>query len=205
MTIAEKLQLIARNVQKVFDSGRKAEYEDFWGKALDGSASGTYRFAGSCWNDKTFKPSKKITLTGNCNGCFYGCQITDMEGIFDELGFGLSFNNVTSVTNMFAYSKITHLPELDMSGFNTYNSMFANCTGLVGVEFKKGTVSNSGLNFSGNTNLSTESLKSILGALSLSVNGKSITFSTSHRATIESECSDLVSAATSAGWTIAYN
>ena len=45
MSIAEKLELIAENEQKVFDAGKKSEYDEFWDnyqKKSDGSARTSY-------------------------------------------------------------------------------------------------------------------------------------------------------------------
>lgn len=232
MSIADKLRLIANNVQKVFDSGKKAENKEFWDNALY-SSSGTYKFAGSCWTDETFRPPKDITLYGNCNGCFYSSFITNFIKILDDLNITLTFNNPTSASTMFAYAKVTHFPAIDLSTCSSCNGLFNSCTELTYVDSLKlpklasitqafqnckaltditinGEIVSNGLNFQWSTLLTTKSLSSILKALSKDSSlaiGKSITFATAHQATIESdvECIEYATAAKNAGWTISYN
>ena len=62
MTIAEKLQLITRNVQKVFDSGRKAEYDAFWDGYLKNRTNFNCAFAGHGWNSDNLKPNNTEKL-----------------------------------------------------------------------------------------------------------------------------------------------
>lgn len=230
MTIAEKLQLIARNVQKVFDGGKQTEREYFWDNATNDNTSWAYRFAGRGWNDKTFRPTVDITMTGSCTATFNGSQITD---IVDNMGeHTMIITDVTNAANMFSNSQVTHCPYIELSEATNISYLFSWCQALTtidGITFPtstSATVTNafqgctalanitvngkiviSGLDFKQSKSLSVESLRSILGALSLDVSGKSITLSTSHKAVIESdaECSAYASAATSAGWTIAYN
>ena len=44
MSIADKLRLIANNVQKVFDGGRKAEYDAFWDSFQKNGAAANYAY-----------------------------------------------------------------------------------------------------------------------------------------------------------------
>jgi hypothetical protein len=101
MSIAEKLQTIAENEQRVYDAGydkgyisgedsgythgieqgKQAEREEFWHDVWyeeDGSLRKNFvnGFSGSSWNEKTFKPiypPEKITTAtgGGCKGMFY--------------------------------------------------------------------------------------------------------------------------------------
>lgn len=229
-TEALTLDDMASAVPEVFNAGKEAEHDEFWDAAIADSTSGVYRFAGTSWNDVTFRPNKDIILSGSCIGCFYASQITD---IVTQLGgHKLILNGVTSGGTMFSNSKVTHIPVLDLSDCTTISNLCSWCSDLVtidGITFptsSTATVTNafqgctaltditvngeiviSGLDFKQSKNLSVKSLRSILEALSLDVSGKSITLSTSHQAKIEAdaECTTYASKATNAGWTIAYN
>lgn len=232
MTIAEKLQLITRNVQKVFDSGRKAEYDAFWDGYLKNRTNFNCAFAGYGWNPDNLKPNntEKLKPTAAYMMFGYANNITDLSDIHEWVDFSectnaqylfynaanlvkigkLDLQNTTSVANMFfPCTKLKEVEEIYITEKTTSGNSFCNNTNsLEKMIFKDGSVINfSGINFKWATNLSTESIRSILKALSSNGNGKSITFHTSHQAKIanDAECSAYASTATSAGWSIAYN
>lgn len=233
MTIAEKLRLIANNVQKVFDGGKKAEYDAFWdiyqqnGKRIQYA----YAFGSVGWTDETFKPKYDMDVKG-ANYMFGGTGITNLSEALRKNGKKLITGYDASYYAMFSgANSITDIPELDFSMTTATQSVFANCTALKSIEKIKmgdrntnvssmfqnctalenvifeGTLACSGLDVRACTKLTVESLRSILKVLSKNVSGKSITFATVHQATIESdtECIEYATAAKNAGWTIAYN
>ena len=72
---AQMAGLITGVGQAANEAGRKEEYDFFWTNAME-SNSFAYRFAGSCWNDATFKPAQDICPTGNAYNLFY---LSDIE------------------------------------------------------------------------------------------------------------------------------
>lgn len=129
--ISEKLITITENQPKVYEAGKRAgkqaEYEDFWEKLLE-STEYTYRFAGRCWNDKTFRPTKDIHVSGFAASTFAQCGITDLVGILEECGVTLDFSGLTTRGDgMFSYAYlIKRIPYVDLS--NVTNSAGANNT-----------------------------------------------------------------------------
>lgn len=78
--IATKLTTIAENQQKVYNAGKKAEYDRFWKVFQENGQRGNYfyAFAGGGWTPETFKPKYPIriaetaTINRNCEGMFLG-------------------------------------------------------------------------------------------------------------------------------------
>lgn len=184
------------SVEGVFNAGKKAEYEAFWNKVVQWTFpynEGTYRFAGSCWNDDTLKPPQKITITKNCNGCFYACKATDIRPYIE-------FVEVTNFNNAFSYGKVKKVPHIDVSNLSNsilsssfanseveliegltvseltkFSNTFSNAPYLVHVIFY-GTIAQNGLTLSGCERLDKESIVSIINALSTETSGLSVTF-----------------------------
>lgn len=140
MSIAEKLTAIAENEQKVFDAGKKAEYDRFWDSAQANGAgvSYAYAFAGYLWNDETFKPKYNIVATLAAYHMFYYSEISDLSALLDRAGVILDISKATAVQSMFCYSsKLERVPELDVRGCvatQGCDSMFASCVALHTIE-----------------------------------------------------------------------
>ena len=236
MTIAEKLQLIARNVQKVFDSGRKAERDEFWEVYLNSGKRTTYDYGFYRWGADIFYPNHNIECVANPTFAFAylnnpkttefdlslrlkECNvILDVSRVTTGLNYMFFYANTESIpeldakgcttfANTFAYSSVKTIEKLILnnSGNQTFQNTFLNTTYLRDIEIE-GSIGNN-IDFKSCINLSTESLRSILKALSTNGSGKAITFATASQAIIESdtECIQYATAAKSAGWTIAYN
>ena len=109
MTIADKLQTIAENEQKIYDKGKQDEYDRFWDLYQDYGNRRSYRhaFAGYGWTVDTFKPKYKMTPIGSlnavdmfnlCNGATAG-----EENALDYRKFAhlLDFSEATSAQGTF--------------------------------------------------------------------------------------------------------
>ncbi len=229
MSIAEKLITVAENVPKVYEAGKKAQYDEFW-DSIPENPDGTYLFSGDMWNDITFKPKHNIVPKNGANGLFYNNACTNIKKTLNDCGVKLDLSRVTGMNNGFSYSNTTELPELDLSGMSTINSLFSNARQLVtidGVILKDGatfsgvfanceslenitimgTVSKNGFDIHWSTLLSAASLKSIIDALSTETSGLAITLPTTAQATYDSANGDGAWAqlvATKANWTVAY-
>lgn len=238
MTIADKLRLIASNVQKVFDSGKKEERAAFWDGLQENGNRVNYANAFYKWSGDIFYPTRNFNCT-QANSMFQffnqyggtGNPNFDLSTRLTECGVTLNFGGCSSLTSTFYYVRSTSVPEIDArkcTNFSTmfayayietiekiilndtgasqnFTNMFQNCSRLKNITFE-GIIGNS-MDVHWASQLTVESLRSILKALSTNGSGKAITFATASRAIIESdtECIQYATAAKSAGWTFAYN
>ncbi len=217
MSIAEKFKTIAENVQKVFNAGKKAEYDAFWDSALTDFYDGTYAFSGRPWTDVTFRPPRKLTLQQNCNGCFFASRMTD---IMPYVEFGkvtalyqafegsrikkipyIDVSNVASLSNSFASARIESIIGLTVAASTKFSNAFSTATSLKHVIFD-GTIGQNGLNLGQSPLLDKESITSIINTLSATTSGLSVTLSATavNNAFNADEWATLI--ATKPNWTI---
>ena len=193
MSIAEKLATIAENEQKVFDSGKKAEYDFFWGVAQEDGSRINYQlaFSGSLWNNETFKP-KYDMRPNNAERMFHTTSINgDLVEILENLGVVIDTSQCTVMTQMFSYApKITRVgvihtekaPSLVMmfyaadrlvtidklilkdDGSQNLNNAFYNAKELKNITIE-GKIGHSGLSLDTAPKLTHESLMSFINAL----------------------------------------
>ena len=127
MSIADKLATIAANEQKVFDAGKKAEYDAFWDNfQLNGNRTnycfGFRNWEAGYWNANNLKPKYDLTPVGYCPSMFNGVKgITD----FDDLGVSLDTSKVTDFADGFYSTDFEHVGVLDLSSCTNVNSMFS--------------------------------------------------------------------------------
>ena len=137
MSIAEKLTAIAENEQKVFDAGKRAEYDAFWDAAQNnGSRTNyTYSFAGPLWEAKTFKP-KYDMRPQNASMMFHTTNIDgDLVEVLKNCGVVLDTTESTSVSQMFAYAAyLTRVGVFDTRKAGSLQMMFYGCTKLVTID-----------------------------------------------------------------------
>lgn len=234
MTIAEKLQLIAKNVQKVFDGGKKAEHDAFWNEYQQNGTLTNYSgaFAGRGWTEETFKPKHKIKpdnaymMFGQQSGAIIhqsNCSVeidfsncANMQYTFytndNVLTLGvIDASKAIIITGLFGNSKnlksVESLIFTENTGKQAASNPFQNCTGLESVGFE-GVITCNGINLQWSTNLDIESLRSLLNCLiKTKANGKTITLASNHESLIENdtEAKTQLESAKTAGWTIVYN
>ncbi len=145
MSTAEKLSLIARNEQKVYDAGKMqgytegetagitqgkdAERDTFWKNyiaTMDSNYNSYYAFAGFGWNNNTFRPTRNMYIY-NATNMFAMSRITDLAGILEEQGVTIDFSGCGNF-NSFAYnSKITHFPAISTVSASSLHGMFDYC------------------------------------------------------------------------------
>lgn len=140
MSIAEKLTQIAENQQKVYDAGKKAQYDAFWNAyQMNGERRGyEFGFSGAGWTDETFVPKYDIIATGNAHNMFTSSRMVDLSAALKKAGVSLNIGAADRVDTMFYYSTLlTNVPKLDVRGV-TYigglNNMFASCVKLQTIE-----------------------------------------------------------------------
>lgn len=151
--------------------GGNSYYDTFW-DAFQQNCEKTdyaYAFAGSGWNDTTFKPKYNITEKTRAEGMFAYSEITDLKGILDELGITIDIGYSNNSCNFLAYSKITRCPTIDVR-----NSIYIDyiCRGATELEEitilnlrKSYNLANNG--FTGCAKLKTLIVTGTIGSLSL--------------------------------------
>ena len=235
MTVAEKLTKIAENEPKIYDAGKQEYYDKFW-SALQSNGNRTmynYAFIQGGWTTETLKP-KYIVKPTQANYMFYGNTVLlDLtDPIYD-------FSDCVSYNNWLTYASVVKVPKIDVSkstaganslfnqtaklqtivelalpstamtyAYPTANT-FNNCIALKNITVS-GTIANTGFDLHWSTNLTIESLTSILTALSKNSSvaaGKSITLPLAAQAKINADTTAKAQygSAIAAGWTIAFS
>lgn len=179
--------------------GMQTEYDRFWDAYQNNGdvMNGYYAFSGSAWNDNTYNPKYPIKATSFTN-MFRAASITDAKVTIDfSEGSGTYvFNNAYSLVRV---PKIIANQNIDFTGW------FASCTALEEIRFE-GVIGKS-LDIHWSTGLSMASLASIVGALSDTVTGQTITFPTTAQSTYDNATyggrwAEIV--ASKPNWTFAY-
>ena len=226
-TDALTLDDMAESIPKVYDAGKKSQYDEFWDNFQDYGKRTIYvRAFGYNWNDVNFKPKYDMNVTGSLQYAFAYNQITDLAGILEECGVKLDTTDVTSFAEMIYASTITHLPELKTfgvggftgafssnqlitidklilkeDGSQTFNNTFQNANKLknIVIEGKIG----QNISFEHSSLLTRESLMSIINALK-DYSGTTTTRTLTLHANAKARLSESdIAIATQKGWTIA--
>ena len=133
MNIAEKLTKIAENVPKVYEAGKKADYDAFWDAYQQSGNRVLYdfAFAGNGWNDNTFKPKYDIIPSWNIVNMFYKSAITDLDALLKKCGVTLDISNNGNYGDVFNGGAFTVLPEIEFgaSAWSIWGT-FADCKAL---------------------------------------------------------------------------
>ena len=203
MTKAEKLQTIAENEPKVYEAGKKSQYDEFWDNYQQNGSRGSCEgiFSGNAWTEKTFKPKYDIVNFYNGMNIFWANSMAvDLVELLNELGIKLDFSNATNCTQAFNFSKFTRLGVINLckakdctntfsamenlvtidkiivSATTVYNYWFNKTPNLENVIFE-GEIANNGLNLQWSTKLSKASITSIINCLSTATSGLTVTLS----------------------------
>ena len=211
MAVAEKLTQIADNMPKVFEAGVKVEWNKLWDDIQDKGNRTAYNNAfQNAWSDVAFQPKYDIRPT-SAGYMFAGTKIANLKGCLESHKVVLDLSKATSIDRLFSDApNLTYLPEISTisaphlqnvvyncknlisvdnivlkdDGSQTFNdNSFKSCSSLVEIRFS-GKIGNN-MNISWSKGLSMMSLSSIVGALSTSVSGKTITLPNTARATYD--------------------
>lgn len=126
--------IINTEVDKVFDAGKKSEYDAFWDEYFKAIKSlggfGAFIFSGAGWNDITFNPPYPIDfITDGYNMFYYASNISK-----EKLAL-VDYSKITSnFAGLFGYSQIKEVPELDTRGASQVSNLFIYALYLVSVE-----------------------------------------------------------------------
>ena len=138
MSISEKLTTIAENQQKVYDAGKKKQYDDFWSNVwnrFDASKTNQYMFSGVCWNNETFYPNRNIIFySGRGDGAFFLNQVSNLKQRLSECGVTMNTSQITNLLQMFTYARTEELPEISTISSTVLTQIFAECKNLKSVD-----------------------------------------------------------------------
>lgn len=142
MSIAEKLNIIAENEQKVYDAGKQAEYDAFWDMfQINGERRNYgYAFLGGTWNEDMFQPKYDMNITVGLlmfayNGHNNGGALIDIKGLLERAGVTLDTSNCSDM-KMFCYiaKSITRLPVISFESCTNLNANFYQATSLKSID-----------------------------------------------------------------------
>lgn len=114
MSIADKLQTIAENEQKVYEAGQKAEYDRFWDELQRKGSRTNYLGAFAGYNEAMFKPKYDMQPTG-ANNMFYQFEGKDLPELLQKAGVTLDFSKCVEFSNFFLWSVVEHIGVINAS------------------------------------------------------------------------------------------
>ena len=165
MTTAEKLKTFSDNVPKVFEAGKKSEYDMFWDAFQDFGKRNDYRnsFSLSWWDEKTFKPKYDIVLQRPgpmALGVFEQSNIVEIN-----VPIQIKNNSYARGGIFRACRNLKKISNIVLSGGITFTDLsFENCSSLSYIRFT-GTF-DSDNDFSGASALSKDTVYHIFDRLS---------------------------------------
>ena len=120
---------MAENVPKVYEAGKKSEYDAFWDTYQQNGERTSYAcgFAGTGWNEHTLKPKYDIKPT-TAYGMFWYLDVganIDLVKIAEEQGIEFDFSNCANF-NYFSYaSGVVRLGVIDTRSVNGFGQFVA--------------------------------------------------------------------------------
>ena len=191
-SVADKLKAIAENTLKVYDAGKKAEYDHFWDTFQQNGERANYDSAFYGFrNSEIFYPKYDIIPVGNAQRMMQYFGISDDEPIdlaerLEECGVRLDTSKATNMQQAFYWRLgVTRLPEISFVGATSMASAIANNPKLITIDAviftSDGTQPLSNNVLSSNENLKNITIEGVIG--------KSINLASSHSLSAESAIS----------------
>ena len=178
MSIAEKLTAIAENEQKVYEAGKKSEYDAFWDAFQNYGNMKNYNSAFrnvdyidyDSWRKETLRPKYDIIPTSTDRTFYKVKGITDLGEHFRELGRKLDFSKSTSLFNCFCYGSWVKLPIIDCSNASG-NGITGMCNYCYSLETIEKWIMSEKVTNAGNCFVECKKLKNIIveGVIAVSV------------------------------------
>lgn len=136
MSIAEKLKTVAENEQKVFDAGKRAEYDRFWDDYQQNGNRTIYEtaFGGEGWTNEMFKPKYNMQIA-NGYMMFRNAQMTgDFVELLEGLNITFDTSNCTNFNYMFYGAKFERLGVISCIKGGAISYCFGHCTQLKTID-----------------------------------------------------------------------
>ena len=140
MSVADKLQTIVENEQKVYEAGKQAQYDAFWDSYQDKGSRTNYQYGFASWRDDLLYPKYDIVLGSGYHGAymFYDCRCEDLTQRFEDCGVTFDTSKCGDMYQMFGAFRGKRVPRIDCSSSMTYNRgaqyLFANVYNLETVD-----------------------------------------------------------------------
>ena len=184
MSIAEKLQTIAQNEQRVYNAGyekgksdggdtetaynqgleegKQAEYDRFWDNYQQNGKRTDYTnaFSGNGWNENTLKPKYDVIPIQTVNMFRGNVMEVNISDFLKEQGVKLDFSKATVLSETLLYSSITGVGVVDARNAANLNYAFSRSTGLETIRLLI-LKDNGSQTFSTNTFIACPNLKNI--------------------------------------------
>ncbi|MEE0896308.1 MAG: leucine-rich repeat protein [Acutalibacteraceae bacterium] len=172
-TEALSLDDMATEVSKVFDVGKKAEYDTLWDNLQNygNRKHYAYAFAYTGWNDNNYNPKYPIvpkSTTGVGNIFTWNQGISNIKVPITFYGAG---NNA-----FYSCVQLKKIPKLIFSAATNISNAFYNCTALEEM-YCEGTLDITGLDLHWSTKLNKASIESVINTLSATTSGLTVTLS----------------------------
>lgn len=182
MSIAEKITRAKADLDEVYAAGKQAEYDAFWDDFQKNGERRNYHYAFfsrwnlGCWSDKTFKPKYPIICDGGeqatdtCRNMLYGNYgITKIEQriVIRNTPLWATFDDIL-------YLQAIH--DLTIENITEAWNPFRGCENLVSLNIK-GEIAVNGFSWAQSTRLDHDSIVKIIGILSTTTTGLSVTLS----------------------------
>lgn len=122
MSIATDLQTIAENIPKVYEAGKNAEADKFWGGLLNKGNPTRLAYAFYSWNRDIFYPRYNIVCNNNMAGLFQffeqgATKEFDLSARLKECGVVLDTSQATvGASYSFYYTGFSKIPTVDFTG-----------------------------------------------------------------------------------------
>lgn len=164
MNIAEKLVTIAENEQKVFDAGKKAEYDEFWDAFQDNGELRNYQeaFAYNRWNERNFKPKYNLVVKECAKMFYYNKTLPNIKTALENCGVVLDTSEATTLANMFYRAVSAEIPTIDLSSATDTARMF----------YSEDIITIEKVIFSANTAIATNIFNSATGLKNIVIGGE---------------------------------
>lgn len=174
MSIENKLTTIAENEVKVYEAGKKAEYDAFWDSYQNGGNRVQYPFAFYLWDGECFKPKYPIIFGTNVSS-----QDTFSYASITEVGVDIIVQEGFNIHSAFYdCSNLKTIKKIIITENSTIdNHCFDGCRSLTSIQFV-GTLGQS-INFQWSPLLDKASIENIFSVLSSSASGKTLTLNKS--------------------------
>lgn len=174
------------------EQGKEEERQKTWGAIQQGGTRTNYEYAFRNWNLEGIRPIYDILPT-TCGYMFIGCggTQTDIAQVFEDCEIVFNTSKSTSLAWMFFNSTVTRVPVIDTTSASMVDSLFYSCIYLETIDeivLKEdgsqtittildycyalknlkvsGVIGSNGFNVQWSTELTEESLRSIVNALS---------------------------------------
>lgn len=162
MAIADKLQTVAENQQKVYEAGKKAEYDAFWDAYQDygNRTNYSHAFGGGGWTKNTIHikypinfPEEKDQWTRNNMSMFERCNYLHYSSPSDAIDFTeickmIDFSKCKSATNIFRNAQNIFNITCDFSNALALSDAFNSSDGGTRIDHIKLKVTEKCTNFS---------------------------------------------------------